>query len=76
MFIQSAHGSTLTSPWPDPKGHVRYYHHIASSVDCKSLTLTLKGCRRGVYSVPSWHMDTQGSCPGVHEHMGDTKDQK
>jgi hypothetical protein len=32
--IQNAHGSTLTSPWPDPKGHVRYYHHFASSVVC------------------------------------------
>jgi hypothetical protein len=54
MFIQNAHASTLTSPWPDPRGHVRYYHHIASSVVCNSLTLTLEGCRRGVYSVPSY----------------------
>jgi len=45
---------------PDPKGHVRYYHHIASSVVCKSLTLTLEGCRRSVYSVPSERMDTLG----------------
>jgi hypothetical protein len=46
VFIQNAHASTLTSPWPDPKGHVRYYHHIASIVVCKSLTLTLEGCRK------------------------------
>jgi hypothetical protein len=45
---------------PDPKGHVRYYHHIASSVVCKSLTLTLEGCRRDVYSVPSERMGTLG----------------
>jgi hypothetical protein len=63
-FMQNAHGSTLTWPWPDPKGHVRYYHHVAS------LTLTLQGCRRGVYSVPSQGMGTLGSCPGAHEHKG------
>jgi hypothetical protein len=68
MFIQNAHESTLTCSWPDPKGHVRYYHHIASSVICNSLTLTLEGCWRGVYSVPSYLMGTLGSCPGAHEH--------
>ena len=70
MSIQNAHGSTLTSPLPDPKGNVRYYHHIASSVVCKSLTLTLEGCRRGVYPVPSWPMGTLGCCPGAHKHRG------
>ena len=65
MFIQNAHGSTLTSPRPDPKGHVRYYHHVALSVVCKYLTLTLERCRRGVYSVPSQRMGTRSRCPGA-----------
>ena len=64
IFMQNAHASTLTSP----KGQ-RYYHHIASSVVCKSLTLTLEGRRRGVYSVPSLHMRTPDrTFPGTHEH--------
>jgi hypothetical protein len=46
-------------------GHVKYYHHIASSVVCKSLTLTLERCRRGVYSVPSERMGTLGIFPGT-----------
>ena len=70
MFMQNAHASTLTSPWPDPKG-LRYYHHIASSVVCKSLTFTLEGCRRGVYSVRlnAWARGAE-LCPGAHEHRG------
>ena len=57
-------------PLHDQTGHVRYYHHIASSVVCKSLTLTLEGCRRGWYSVPSTRMGTLGSCLGDNEHKG------
>ena len=47
---------------------VSYDHHIASNVVCKSLTLTLKGCRRGMYSVSSQRMGTRSSCPVAHEH--------
>jgi hypothetical protein len=37
---------------------------------CKSLTLTLEGCRKGVYSVPSERMGTLSSYPGAHEYWG------
>jgi hypothetical protein len=36
-----------------PKGSCKVLSSIASTVVCKSLTLTLEGCWRGVYSVPS-----------------------
>ena len=48
----------------DPLGLVKV-DPCAFSVVCKSLTLTLERCTRGVYSVPSERMGTLGIFPGT-----------